>query len=102
MNLYPADWAVIAQAVKEANQYRCAACDRQCRRPGEFYLGWQYELTCAHITQDYAAPVVQLAALCLPCHLRHDARLVWVARRRKAGQLTLLHMDDMILHHGSI
>lgn len=95
-SLYPTDWPHLAREIKEACGWRCLQCGRQCRRPGEFWLGWEYQLTVAHISQDYAAPVVLVAALCVKCHLRHDAPLVWVARRRNArarqmaaGQLEL-------------
>lgn len=97
LSFYPTEWPTIARYIKEACAWRCAVCDRQCRRPGEFYLGWEYELALAHITQDYLAPAVQVACLCGSCHLRHDAPLGWVARRRadrwrarQAGQLKLL------------
>lgn len=93
---YPADWPTLSYTIKAANRWQCQACGRQCRRPGEMYLGWQYELTLAHITQNYEAEAVQLAPLCLPCHLRYDAAHSWLARRRnarqrqrQAGQLTL-------------
>lgn len=93
---YPLEWEAIARAVKQTCDWQCLQCDRQCRRPGEFYLGWRDTLTCAHITQDYDAPVVLVACLCTLCHLKHDAPLVWVARRRaqrwrmqRAGQLEL-------------
>lgn len=95
-SLYPIDWQTIAREIKESVGYKCLACGRQCRRPGQFYLGWEYELTCAHICQDYSAPVVYVAALCLPCHLKHDAPYSWVARLRRkrlrqqaAGQLEI-------------
>jgi len=95
-SLYPNDWPTIAREVKAANDWRCIACDKQCRRPGEFWLGWEYELTCAHLCQDYEADAVCVAALCVACHLRHDAPLSWWARRRRervrrrlAGQLAL-------------
>lgn len=98
-DLYPDGWRVIALAVKDANGWRCSICNLQCRRPGEMWLGWEYELTCAHISQDYYAPVVQVAALCRKCHLVYDAPLVWVARRRMdrwrqraAGQLSLFSL----------
>lgn len=94
--LYPDDWNRVAFAIKEACGWCCVACDKQCRRPGEFYLGYEYELTVAHICQDYEAESIYVAALCLPCHLAHDAPLSWVARLRRqrfrrhmAGQLTL-------------
>lgn len=94
--LYPRDWKSIAVEIKAANDWQCQQCGKQCRRPGEFYLGWEYELSVAHICQDYEAEAVFVAALCKPCHFKHDAPLVWVARRRKdkarqlrAGQLRL-------------
>lgn len=95
--LYPYDWSKIAYAVKSGNHWRCQACNKQCRRPGEMYLGWEYELTVAHICQDYDAEAVCVAALCLPCHLAYDARHSWIARQRqmrarmeRAGQLVLI------------
>lgn len=61
------------------------------------WLGWEYQLTVAHITQDYDAAVVQVAVLCAPCHFKHDSPLVWLARRRHervrrrvAGQLEII------------
>jgi hypothetical protein len=93
--LYPLQWQEIAATVKAANDYRCQACNKQCRRPGELNLGWEYKLTLAHTTQDYDADVVCVSPLCLPCHLKFDSPLVWVARRRQrlrqrlAGQLAL-------------
>lgn len=96
-DLYPAQWPAIAVTIKEACGWICQSCGRQCRRPGQFYLGWEYELTLAHLTQDYEAEAVTVAALCVPCHFAYDAPLVWVARRRwaryrlrEAGQLAFL------------
>lgn len=92
--LYPNDWANIARAIKEANEYKCQACGKQCRRPGELNLGWQYELTVAHYDNIYESEAVFVVPMCLECHLPHDSRFVWVARRRAdrlrqhaAGQL---------------
>lgn len=93
---YPDNWRKIAQEIKTACGYRCLCCSRQCRRPGELWLGWDYEAVLAHISQDYEAEAVTVAVLCAACHFRHDAPLVWVARRRaerwrqrEAGQLPL-------------
>jgi hypothetical protein len=95
-HLYPQNWRAIAREIKALNGWRCQACGLQCRRPGELWLGWEYEMACAHICQDYAAEAVFVAALCTKCHLRHDARFSWIARQRRgrlrqrlAGQLTL-------------
>lgn len=92
--LYPDDWSDIAYMIKDANGWRCQACDRQCRRPGEMYLGWEYMLTVAHICQGYDSEAVYVAPLCLRCHLAYDAPHSWLARRRhlrvrlhRAGQL---------------
>lgn len=94
--LYPNNWPQLSREIRELCNWRCQACDKQCRRPGEFYLGWQYELTLAHLTQHYDAESITVAALCLPCHLKYDAGFAWVARRRHehvrrllAGQLTI-------------
>lgn len=96
-SLYPNDWPAIALAVKEANNWCCQACGKQCRRPGELNLGWQFTLTCAHINQNYDSEISSVCPLCVPCHLKMDAPLVWVARRRRqrlrrhlAGQLMLI------------
>lgn len=88
--LYPTDWRALAREIKQACDYRCQECGRNCRRPGQFRLGWEYELAVAHLTQDYHAEAVTVAALCARCHLRYDAPFAWVARRRKAGQLMLI------------
>lgn len=95
--LYPENWRAIAREIKEANDWRCQACGLQCRRPGELRLGWEYELTVAHICQDYYAEAVCVAALCIRCHFKMDAPLSHVARRRVerlrrqvAGQLALI------------
>ena len=95
-SLYPEDWPTIARAIKEACDWRCSECDTQCRRPGEFNLGWQYTLTVAHYDGEYEASAVFVVALCIRCHFRHDAPQVWKARRRNlrwrrrfAGQLEI-------------
>jgi hypothetical protein len=95
---YPNEWDIIACEIKVANNWRCQSCDRQCRRPGEFYLGWEYELTVAHLCQDYEGEAVNVAALCGPCHLAYDASHSWIARlrwhrwrQRQAGQLELAY-----------
>lgn len=99
--LYCDNWRAIARAVKEAAEWRCQCCGTRCRRPGEMWIGWQHELTVAHLSQDYTAEVVTVAALCRKCHLAYDAPLAWVARRRAnrirqcmAGQLPLLAAGD--------
>lgn len=94
--LYPDDWNSVALAIKEANNWCCAECHKQCRRPGEVWDGWVNTLTVAHYYGDYDAPAAFCVALCAPCHLAHDAPYAWLSRRRHerfrrhiAGQLTL-------------
>lgn len=94
--LYPDNWRVIAYEIKSICGWQCQCCGLQCRRPGELWLGWEYELTVAHICQNYEAEAVCVAALCIRCHFKMDAPLAWVARRRVervrrrlAGQLVL-------------
>jgi hypothetical protein len=96
--LYPHDWRLIALAIKEACGWCCQNpnCQKQCRRPGEMWLGWDYELTVSHYDQEYDAPEVFVVAWCAECHFRHDAPFVWRSRRRarrlrqlRAGQLAL-------------
>jgi hypothetical protein len=93
---YPHEWRDLAREIKELCEWRCQQCGRQCRRPGEFYLGWAYELTVAHYFHEYNTPTAFVVALCAPCHFAHDAEFVWHARRRwarhrlhLAGQLRL-------------
>ncbi len=94
--LYPDNWPTIAREIKEACEWRCSECDTQCRRPGEFNLGWQYTLTVAHYDYEYEASEVFVVALCIRCHFRHDSQHTWKARRRNltlrrrlAGQLEI-------------
>lgn len=94
---YPPNWPEIAAEIKAACNYVCQECGKQCRRPGEFYLGWEYELTVSHYDHVYDAPEIFCVALCIPCHFLHDCRHSWAARmrwqrlrQRQAGQLFLL------------
>lgn len=96
-SLYPVDWPAIAEAVKEANHWCCAVCGRQCRRPGEPRVTWENELTCAHYDHLYDTPEVFVVAMCVRCHLRHDAPFAWWHRHQRrriyqseAGQIDLL------------
>lgn len=102
-NQYPVDWPAIAREIKEAVDYVCQECGQQCRRPGEFNLGWQFTLTVAHWDREYEDEVVFCVALCVRCHFRHDSKYSWIARRRYAyirqriaGQLGLLLDARMI------
>ena len=88
-HFYPDDWATIAREIKAACNWQCQACGLQCRRPGEFWLGWEYELTVSHWDREYDVAEVFVVPLCRKCHLLHDAPHSWRARRRNAGQLEL-------------
>lgn len=79
---YPDNWVKIAQEIKEACGYTCMVCSRQCRRPGEFWLGWDYEAHVAHWDHDYDGAQIYVVVCCARCHFIHDASSVWVARRR--------------------
>lgn len=93
-DLYPEDWEAIALAVKEAADWRCQECGKQCRRPGEPFDTHKRTLTVAHIDPDpNNVSEDNLRALCAPCHLRLDAKMHARNARRtrdaKCGQLTM-------------
>ena len=75
---YPADWTAIATAVKDANDWQCQACGKQCRRPGQKLDTHRNTLTVAHLNHNPDAPVCCVAALCAPCHLSYD----WATKPR--------------------
>lgn len=75
-DLYPPDWDAIATDIKDACDWTCQQCGRQCRRPGEPFDTQARTLTVAHLEpedHDPSAPVVFVAALCPACHLASDA-----------------------------
>lgn len=83
---YPAEWDAIAAEIKDAAGWQCQECGTQCRKPGEPFDGHRRTLTVAHLSPaDHApdAPIVFVAALCAPCHLRQDAPRKAADRRRK-------------------
>jgi hypothetical protein len=95
--IYPTNWPELAQEIKAACDWQCQKCGKQCRRPGEPRLTWETELTVAHYDHVYDVPEVFVVALCVPCHLRHDAPFAWWHRHQRrrifqseAGQLDLL------------
>lgn len=102
-HLYPKDWEKIARAVKEAAGWKCApsplGCGKQCRTPdvpfkkGHPTRGHKATLTVAHLDHDPWNPDARIAALCAPCHIRHDAKMKadkLRKRRDAAGQLSIL------------
>jgi len=71
---YPRDWEQIARGVKDAADWRCEHCGKQCRRPGEPFDTHRRTLTVAHLNHTPEdCRLENLAALCAPCHLRYDA-----------------------------
>lgn len=107
-SLYPSDWEDIATRIKNAADWKCQDCRRQCKRPDqdwaefismgclsgemEIKLG-QFVLTVAHLNHIPSdCSDENLRALCTVCHLRHDNRFRALRRRLKRerlGQLTL-------------
>lgn len=87
---YPSDWELIALAVKEAADWKCHVCGRNCRRPGEPFDTHRRTLTVAHLNhQPEDCRPENLKAMCAPCHLRYDARQhseTRKRRRRNAGK----------------
>lgn len=85
--LYPDNWKDIAAAVKEAAEWKCQNCGKQCRRPGEPFDTHRNTLTVAHmnhIPSDIRPE--NLKALCAPCHLRYDAKHHAQTRRKNHEQ----------------
>lgn len=71
---YPPDWNKIAYSVKEAADWKCQECGKQCRRPGEPFDTHKRTLTVAHLNHmPEDCRTENLRALCAPCHLRYDA-----------------------------
>ena len=82
---YPADWKKIATAVKEAADWRCQMCGKQCRRPGEQFDTHRNTRTVAHLNhtpEDVRSE--NLMAMCAPCHLRYDAKQHAESRRKRS------------------
>ena len=119
-DLYPPDWEAIALAKRNSTDWKCEHCGKECRRPGESPLEFmeriatnrlsecpvvreyteyprRFTLTVGHLDQNPQNNAPEnLAALCAPCHLRHDHPHRLANRRRKQerqGQLSLLHSN---------
>ena len=81
---YPKDWKLIAKEIKEAADWKCQKCGKQCRKPDEAFDTHKRTLTVAHlnhIPEDVSPD--NLMAMCAPCHLRYDAKHHAETRRRK-------------------
>ena len=86
--LYPVDWEEIAFAKKERAGWKCEACGKQCRKPGEPFDTHKRTLTVAHLnhTPEDVRPE-NLMAMCAPCHLKYDAQHHAETRRRKKNEM---------------
>lgn len=81
---YPANWKQIAYKVKDAADWKCEICGKQCRRPGEPFDTHKRTLTVAHLNhtpEDCRSE--NLKAMCAPCHLKYDAAHHAETRRKK-------------------
>ena len=90
LSRYPKDWALRSRFVRHVRaKNRCEWCGAANGHPHPL-TGSRVVLTTAHVFdhRPEAASLLNLAALCQRCHLRHDAKLhAWSARRsREAGQ----------------
>lgn len=84
---YPIHWQVIANGVKNAANWKCQKCGKQCRRPGEPFDTHKRTLTVAHLnhTPEDVRPE-NLMAMCAPCHLRYDAKHHAETRKNKRAK----------------
>lgn len=81
---YPVNWKQIAYKVKDAADWKCEICGKQCRRPGEPFDTHKRTLTVAHLNhapEDCRSE--NLKAMCAPCHLKYDAAHHAETRRKK-------------------
>lgn len=68
--VYPDDWGLIAERIKDKNAWRC----ERCRRPHDPFNG--YTLTVHHLVPDKSlCEDWNLACLCQRCHLSIQARV---------------------------
>lgn len=83
---YPANWKEIALEVKEAAGWRCAACGRKCREPGEKLDTHKRTLTVHHIDhRPENCSRENLIALCAPCHLKTEAEYRTERKKEEKG-----------------
>jgi hypothetical protein len=70
---YPSNWTELATSIKDAADWVCEKCGKQCRRPGEKFDTHRRTLTVAHLdhTPENCDPS-NLRPWCAPCHNRYD------------------------------
>ena len=87
---YPDNWKEIATEIKEATDWKCQVCGKQCYRPDESVEHTQNVLTVAHINHvESDCRPENLVAACSVCHLAYDAeRKRWqrLAAKRIASE----------------
>jgi hypothetical protein len=107
--LYPKDWNAIAYRIKDAANWCCEECGRQCKRPDEdwsYFLSsgcmsgeidlklGQFILTVAHLNHIPSdCRDENLRALCSGCHLRYDRRQMALKQRLKRERLGQLSIN---------
>lgn len=116
--LYPSAWDQIATFIKTLNNWQCAECGKQCKRPDQSRLEFleqirtrrisecpvileylehptRWVLTVAHLNhRPEDCRIENLLPLCAPCHCRYDttpeARAIKRRlKREREGQLSL-------------
>ena len=108
-SLYPKDWELIATRIKNAADWKCQDCGRQCKRPDQDWSDFlssgcvsgemeikpgQFILTVSHenhIPSDCRDE--NLKARCTVCHLRYDCRQMALKRRLKRERLGQLSIN---------
>lgn len=116
---YPANWDEIALSVKQFAKWTCQHCGKPCFHPGEkipdlltrLSKTWieqmleeengvtvckpqRFRCTVAHLDQNPSNnDLANLAALCAPCHLKHDGphrQANARAKQERSGQIPLM------------
>lgn len=103
---YPADWDVIALAVKVAADWVCQDCGMQCRKPGEPFDTHKRTMSVHHVgaPKDDGSPgdphdkadvrACNLLALCSKCHLARDLPIHMAnAAKTRAEKKHAAHTD---------
>lgn len=97
---YPKDWKTRSRFVRFYRaKNKCEWCGAENGKPHPL-TGSKVVLTCAHVhdRRPESASLLNLAALCQRCHIRHDAPLRWRNRRerlsRESGQIEIEYQRE--------